>query len=190
MPASVSAATSVSAAQIWPVASATGSAGLEEEAGLEEAGFEDSAGLEEAAGWEEAGLDAGAELAGAAGSQAARPKAANAPKSVRTFFFIEIVLLQLIGCFSFLFLRAELTPLLVCPSAGTTIQKAKTGLFARSFITYILLNAFTVCMTMLLFQRDFMLNSQPFLLEQQICKRPHLIALTIIKNDVILHFFY
>jgi hypothetical protein len=125
---------------LWPVAFLNGSvstAGWEEEAGveeagLEEAGFEDSAGLEEAAGWEEAGLDAGAELAGAAGSQAARPKAANAPKSVRTFFFIEIVLLQLIGCFSFLFLRAELTPLLVCPSAGTTIQKAKTGLFARS----------------------------------------------------------
>jgi hypothetical protein len=116
---------------MWPVASATGSAGLEEEAGLEEAGLEE-AGLEEAAGWEEAGVDAGAELAGAAGSQAARPKAANAPKSVRTFFFIEIVLLQLIGCFSFLFLRAELTPLLVCSSAGTTIQKAKTGLFARS----------------------------------------------------------
>ena len=79
-----------------------------EEAGVEEAGFEDSAGLEEAAGWEEAGLDAGAELAGAAGSQAARPKAANAPKSVRTFFFIEIVLLQLIGCFSFLFFAGRI----------------------------------------------------------------------------------
>ena len=86
---------------MWPVASVVGPAWVEEEAGVEDLEAEVAVDLEpeasaEAEVW--ADSEAGAtELPATGVWQEARPRAAKAPRRVRTFFFMFFS--QLVGCF-------------------------------------------------------------------------------------------